>query len=157
MSVATLTTFCLVKHIDTDKLTLFTTGNDHLGDTLAVINDEVFLRQVNQNYTNLTTIVGINSAWGVQHCQTMLQRQSATWTYLCLVALGQCNMQTRWNESSLHRVQRNGFTQIGTQIHASTLWSGIGRQLLMAAIDNLYLYHLYKCFNIIMCKGTHFF
>ena len=47
------------------------TGNNHLGNALAIIDDEVFLRQVNQHHTNLTTIVGIDGSRGVKHRQPM--------------------------------------------------------------------------------------
>ena len=63
------------------------TGNNHLGDALTIVDDEVLLRQVDEYHTYLTTIVGVDGSRCVQHGQSMLQCQSATRAHLCLITL----------------------------------------------------------------------
>ena len=92
MAVTAFATLCLVKFFDNHEVTLFMTGNHHLGDALTIVDDKVFLRQVDEYHTNLTTIVGINGSWRIQHGKTMLQCQSTTWTYLSLIAFWQCDV-----------------------------------------------------------------
>ena len=73
MPIASFATFGLVEHLHSHKLTLFMSGDDHLGDALSVIHDKVFLREVDEQYTHLTTIVGIHCPRGVQHRDTLFR------------------------------------------------------------------------------------
>ena len=117
------------------------TGDDHLGNALAIVDDEVLLRQVDEHHAYLTTVVGIDGSWGVQHRQTMLQSQSTAWAHLCLIALWQGDVQTCRNQSALHGVQGDGLTEIGSQVHAGTLRRSVCGQLLMSAVYNFNLDH----------------
>ena len=117
------------------------TGNDHLGDTLAVIDDEIFLREVDKYYAYLSTIVCINRTWCIQHGQSVLQGQSAAGTHLCLIAFRQGDMQSRRNQTTLQRMKCDRFVDIRTKIHACTLQCGISGQLLVPFVDNFYLNH----------------
>ena len=117
------------------------TGNHHLGNALTVVDDEVLLRQVNQHYANLTTIVGINGSGCIQHGQSVLQGQSAAGTHLGFVALGQCDVQTSRNQTTLHRMQRDRRIEVRTQIHSCTLWRSVCGQLLVPTVDDLNLNH----------------
>ena len=88
MSVATSTTFRLVKFLNQLELSLFVAGDYHLGNPFSGIDDEVLLRQVDEHDTHLATVISINGTRSVQNGKTVLQRQTATGTYLSLVALG---------------------------------------------------------------------
>ena len=57
MPVASFATFRLIEHLHSDELSLLMTGDHHLSDPLPVIHDEVLIRQVNQQYAHLTTVV----------------------------------------------------------------------------------------------------
>ena len=76
----------------------------------------------------------------------MLQGQSAAGAHLGLITRGQSNIQTSLEEFALHRAQHHRLLQVGTQVHAGTQRCGIGRQLLMAAVHNFYLYHSFLFF-----------
>ena len=41
--IASFATLRLVEFLDNDEVTLLITGNDHLGNTLAIVDDEVVL------------------------------------------------------------------------------------------------------------------
>ena len=109
MSVPTFATFRLVKHVHLNELALFMAGNDHLGYALAVVHNEVVLRQIDKQNADFTAIISIDGAWGIQHGDAFLQCQSAARPYLCLVASRQCNMQSRRNEPT-----PSGFSVIGS-------------------------------------------
>ena len=68
------------------------TGDDHLSNTLPVLNRKVFGREVDQYYPDFAPIVGINRAGGIQQSDSFLQRQSAARAYLCLVSFGQSDI-----------------------------------------------------------------
>ena len=125
MSITTLATLRLVQFLHHDKIRLLMFSNDHLSDTLAIINHEILLREINQKDTHFTTIVRINGTWRVQYRQPVFKSKSATGTYLRLIALRQGNMQSRWYQTPLHRMKDDGLLNIRTKIHASTLWCRI--------------------------------
>ncbi len=72
MTVATLTPFRLVKHFDLQEITLFMTGNDHLGYALAIVDNERLLRQVDQQNTDFTAIISVNRSRRIQHRDPLL-------------------------------------------------------------------------------------
>ena len=88
MSESAFATFRLVEHLHGNELSLLMTGNDHLGNTLTILNDEILLRKINKDHTNLTTIVSIDGTWGIQHSNAFLQSQTATGPYLSLITYG---------------------------------------------------------------------
>ncbi len=120
--------------------------NHHLGNALAIVHYKVFARQVDEQHAHLAAIVGIDGARSVQHGDAMLQGQSAAGAHLGLIARGQSNIQTSLEELALHRAQHHRLLQVGTQVHTGTQRCGIGRQLLMAAVHNFYLYHSFCSF-----------
>ena len=54
--------FCVIEHLNLIPSYLLIVRNHHLRYALAVINDKRLLRQVDENHTNLTPIVGIDGA-----------------------------------------------------------------------------------------------
>ena len=147
MSVTTCTTLRLVQSLYHHHFALLTTGDYHLGDALTIVDDEVLLREVDQHDTNLTTIVGIDGTWGVQHGQSMLQGQSTTWAHLCFITFGQCDIQSGGYQAALLGTHGDRLFEVGTQVHASTLRCGVCGQRLVSAIDYLYLYHVLTLIN----------
>ena len=65
MSVAAGTAFCLVKHLHCQEFALLMAGNNHLGNTLTIINDKIFLRQIDEEYTYLASVVCIHRSRSV--------------------------------------------------------------------------------------------
>ena len=45
-----------------DDFRLLMSGDNHLGNALAVVDDKVFLREVNEYDANLAAVVGIDGA-----------------------------------------------------------------------------------------------
>ncbi len=142
MPISAGTALCLVQAFHLYELALLMTGNHHLGNALAVVDDEVFLREIDEQDHNLATIIGIDSSRSVQHRNTVLQRQSATGTYLRLESCGECDVQSCGDETAFHGTKHDGFIDVGTQIHACTLGSGVCWQRLMTFVDNLYFHHV---------------
>jgi len=127
MSVSAFTALCFIQYFYFDEFGFFVACNDHLGNTLTIIDNEIFLRQVDKYYAYLTAIIGVDGAWCVKNGDTFLQGQSTAWAYLCLETYGQGNMQSRWDEFSFQRFQRNGCVEVGSEVHSGTLFCGILR------------------------------
>ena len=142
MSVAALATLRLVEYFNLQELALLMACDDHLGNAFTVVDDKILCREVDEQYSNFATVVSVNRSWCIQHCNALFQRQTAAWTYLSLIAFGQCDMQSRRYQSPLHGVQCDGCVQIGPQIHTGTLWRGIRRQGLMSLIYDFYFHTL---------------
>ena len=102
MPVASFTTFRHIKNLYCLEDALLMAGYDHLGNALSVVHDKVFLRQIDQQYTHLSTIVGIDRSGRVQYGDTLLQSQSTTRPDLSLIPLWQGYMQSRRDKSALH-------------------------------------------------------
>lgn len=60
MSVAAFAAFCLIQSLYLDKFTLLTAGYHHLGYALTVVDNKIFSRQIHQNHTDFSPIIGIN-------------------------------------------------------------------------------------------------
>ena len=76
---------------------LFASCDDHLGDTIAVMNAYVLLSMVDKKYTDFTTVISIDRAGTVQHSQAMLGSQPASRSHLSLVPGRQLNAQACGN------------------------------------------------------------
>ena len=60
MAISSFATIRLVKYLNGLKVSLFVPCNHHLGNALAILYNKIFLREINQHHTDLTTIVGID-------------------------------------------------------------------------------------------------
>ena len=92
MTITALTTFSLIEYFNSDEIGSFVPCNNHLSNTLAIINDEIFVTKIYEQYHHLPAIISIHRSWSVENCQSMLKCQSTTWTYLRLETSGQSNM-----------------------------------------------------------------
>ena len=68
------------------NFSLLMSGDDHLGDALAVVDDEVILREINKYNAYLAAVVGVDGAGRVEHRDALLQRQAAAGPHLRLIA-----------------------------------------------------------------------
>ena len=146
MSITAGTALSLVKFLDYLEICLLVTGNDHLCNTLTIIDDEILLRQIDEHHAYLAAIVGINRTRGIQDGQTVLQGQSTAGTNLSFVTLRQCNEKTCRNQPTFHRTQHDRLVNIRTKIHTGALRRSILRQWLMAAVHNFNFYH-FCCYH----------
>ena len=62
MSVATGTALCLIEFFNDLELCLLMTRNDHLGDTLSRIDDEILLSEINEQRHYFSAIVSIHGS-----------------------------------------------------------------------------------------------
>ena len=136
MPVTSFASFRLIENLYSLEDTLLMAGYDHLGNTLSVVHDKVFLRQIDKQYTHLSTIIGIHRSGRVQYGHPLLQSQSTTRSDLSLIPLGQGDMQSRRDKSALHGLQQDRCFEIGPQIHPRTLLCSVLRQGLMTFVHD---------------------
>ena len=141
MAVAAFAALGGVEGVHQCKVHLFVACNHQLCDAFSVVDGKRFLRQIDEYYAYLATIVSINGSRGIEHGQTVFQCQSAAWAHLRLIALGQCDVQAGGDEPTLHRVKHDGRFEVSTEIHSSTLRSGIGGEWLMPPVDDFNFQH----------------
>ena len=142
MSEAAGAAFGVGELLHLDDLGLLVAGYHHLGNALAVVDDEVLLREVYQYHANLAAVVGVNGARTVEDGDALLQRQAAAGAHLGFVACGQLHEETCLDEASLQGFQRNGpFRQEGPQIHACRLRSLVFRQRVVGGVSYFYLHN----------------
>lgn len=92
MTITALTAFSLIEYFNSDEIGSFVPCNDHLSNTLAIINDEIFVTKIYEQYHHFPTIVSVHRSRSVENCQSMLKCQSTARTYLRLETSGQSNM-----------------------------------------------------------------
>ena len=71
----------------------FVAGHDELGDAVTVVDDERFIRQVDQNDADFPPVVGVYCTRGVQQSDAFFQGESRARSYLSLVAGRQRDVQ----------------------------------------------------------------
>ena len=87
MSESSGTTFCLGQIFNNDKLRLFTRGDDHLGDAVAMADNERLCGKVDENHHDFASVIGIDGAGSVQHSDAVLYGKAATGSDLTFVTL----------------------------------------------------------------------
>ncbi len=95
MSISSLAALGFIEHFHAFKRSFGILGDDHLGNALPVFHHEVLIGEVDEQHHDLAAIVSVYGARGVEHGDTMLQRQTAARTNLCLVAVRQGNVKAR--------------------------------------------------------------
>lgn len=76
MSVAASAALRLVKFLDESEVHLFVASNDHLSYALTIVDDEIFLTEVDKQHPQFATIVSIDGSRRVQDGDTVFQRES---------------------------------------------------------------------------------
>ena len=139
MSVASIATFCLVEFFDNGEFHLLMTSHNHLSYAFSWIDYEWLLREIDEQCHQFATVICIHCAWSIEHCDAILQCKTAAWTYLCLIAYRQSDVQSCRNQTALQWLKRDWFGDICTQIHACALWSGVLWERLRTFIYYFYL------------------
>ena len=137
MSKSAFTPFGLVQHLYCNEFGLLVTGYHHLGYALSVVDNEGLLAQIDQDDANLSPIIGIDGTRGIEHRDTVLQSQSATGTYLSLVAGRESYAQTCGYQLTFQGLQSDGGIEVCTQVHTCRKGSRITWQSMMRTINNL--------------------
>ncbi|EJW94171.1 hypothetical protein EVA_17724 [gut metagenome] len=144
MSESTCTALGFIEHFNRSPFHYFMTGYNHLGDAFAILHHKVFLREVDEDNPDFTTIVGVDRSGGIEHANTFLEGQTGTGTDLGLIACGQGDGEAGGHQSALEGVKYDGLVQMGAQIHSGTQCGRISRQGMAGAIDNLYFHDLFS-------------
>ena len=85
MSKATCTTLSLGKNTYLHDFSLFAFGDDHLRDAVTA-NNERHIGEIDEDDTDLTTIVGVNGARRIQYSDAALECQTTARTHLSFIA-----------------------------------------------------------------------
>lgn len=85
MTETTGSTLGFIEFFDNTPFHCFVTSHHHLGNAFAIIDHKVFLRKIDHNHPNLTTIIGIYRAGRIEQTNSFLQSQAGTGTHLCLI------------------------------------------------------------------------
>src|SRR5574344_1839702 len=118
---------CLVKNIYCNKCSLFAFRDDHLCNTFAILNNKIFIREIDQDDTYFATVISINSHRSIEYCKYPLKSQYTKRSDLCLVTCRKRKIKTGRYQSTFERFQGNRFIKVCTQIHACALFRGILR------------------------------
>lgn len=104
---------------------MFTSCNNHLGDTVTVMDTHLLPAMVYEKYTDLTTVISIDGARAVQHSQTMLCSQAASRSHLRLVPLRKLNAQAGGyfciGTAAEHQILIKAGGEVGTGTQFSTI------------------------------------
>ena len=88
MSISAFASLSLVELADYKEFALLMACYHHLGYALTVVHGEVGVGEIDEQHHDLAAIVGIHSAWSVEHGDAMLKGKTAARAYLCLVTHG---------------------------------------------------------------------
>ena len=141
MAIAASSALRFVEHFDCGQYRLLVACDDELRDALSVVDGEGILREVDEQHHQFATVVGVDGSRRVEHRDTVLQGQSAAGPHLCLIALGQRDVEPRGDQATLQGLESEGLGNVGAQIHARTLCRSIRGQRLPPLVDDLYLDH----------------
>ena len=141
MSISASTALRVIKFIDNDEIHLLMACHNHLCYALTWIDDKRFLREIDEQCHEFSTIICIYSARRIEHRDAMFQGKTAARTYLRLIAYGQGNVQTCRYQSALKRIESDRLRDICTKIHSSTLRCGILRERLRTVVYYFYFQH----------------
>ena len=117
------------------------TGDNHLGDALAVVDNEILAAEIDKNNAYFATVVGVDGAGRIEDCDTLFQSQSTAGTHLSLVACGQLHEEARLHQSALKGFESDWTVgQESPEIETRRLGSLILRQRMVGGVDNLDLH-----------------
>ena len=87
MSESSGSAFSLIESFYLLPLYSLVACNDHLCNSLSVVDYKFLVAEVYEDDTDFSSIVGVDSAWGVQYGYPVLDSESAPWPDLCLKSL----------------------------------------------------------------------
>ena len=97
MTITACTTLSFIQLLHLDEVALFVLGKHHLCYALTIIDDEVLLREVDEQHHDFATVIGIDGTRSIEHGDAMLQSETATRSYLRFITSRQCHEKPRRN------------------------------------------------------------
>ena len=120
-------------------------GRDHhLADALSVVDREGLVGEVDHDYADFATVVGIHRAGGVDDGDAAAQGEAAAGADLALITLGELHVKARGNQCAFHGLEHYGFLQEGPDIHSGISGGGIFREGVVRAVYDFY-FELMHC------------
>lgn len=118
MAEAAVAAESFVDFVDLFPIDALVAGYYHLADAFAVVDDEGFLGEVNDDDTNLAAVVGVDGAGGVGDGDTMFERKAGAGAYLTLEAAGELHVKAGGYKYTFERLQHDGVGEESADIHA---------------------------------------
>ena len=102
--------------------------DNHLSDTVASLHNERFRAMINDDYPYFTTVIGVNSAWGIDQGDAVLECKTAPGPDLGLISFRQLNGNAGGNHRSLTGQQSHLIGYRGMDIHACRVFGHVARK-----------------------------
>ena len=103
-------------------------GNHHLANALAGIDYKRFLGQIDKNYLNFATKIGIHRAGRVHDTNAVFERKTTAGTDLQFVSLRQLHAQPCGNKHAFERLEHYGVFDSGMDVHTCSRRGLVGRK-----------------------------
>src|SRR4051812_28056116 len=117
---------------------LLTRCYDHLCDPVAMLHSEWLRPEIDQQYLDLSAIIGINSTRRVKHRNPMLVSQAAPGPDLRLIICRKFNIQAGRNQDPLQGVDYHWLIDNSAQVSTCRHFSLVCRQGEIACVLDLY-------------------
>ena len=115
------------KGVHRDKLRFLDPGENQLRYPVATIDRKRLSAEIEQDYPDLATIVGIDRSRCVQHANAVFECEPAPWPYLSLVSLGDGDGDPRGDELPLSSIENNLTFHCSIEINARGVFGLIMR------------------------------
>ena len=111
-------------------------GYDELGNALARFNGKCGLAQVDEQHTDVSSVICIDGTRGIQHRDAMLVCKATARSYLGFMARRQFNVEPRGHQAAFPRLQNDRTGQVGAQIQTRAQRGGILGKLRVSHMDH---------------------
>ena len=115
---------------------LLVPGNNHLSDALTGFDSLSFVGKVDYNAFDLSPVITVYSAGGIEHGKTAFGSQTTSGSDLRFITVRKFDEQSSRNERALERTEDNRFNDMRFQIHAGTATGFVTRQIVGRFIDD---------------------
>lgn len=126
MSKAASASLRLRQRVDQHHADLRHGRDDQLGDPLVALHNNRHLAQVDQDHPNLTTVVRVDGARGVQNRQSMFEREPRAWANLPLESMGDLKRKPGRDQQSIARKEGGRRVERGPKIEPRRRRRGVG-------------------------------
>lgn len=113
------TTKSFIQRLYLDKLGLFTASDDGLGNPVTIMNGNRLVGQVDEDNPPFSSVIGIDSARGIQDGESVFGSQATARTNLSLITSGQRDIKAGGDKGALQRCQGNGGVKVGGEVEPS--------------------------------------
>jgi len=120
--------FGLIKTVNNMQAGPADRSQHQLGDAVAPADSERLLTKIDQAYFDFAPIISINRAWRIDHCDTVLDRQTGAGPDLQFKTLRHGNGETARKKMDVARLKDDILSDSGGDIHARRQRGGVCRQ-----------------------------